>query len=338
MKDAGLMVRKVLGGMSLAIILALGASARAQGVVVRTAEPTAGDDRALVENPVLDSDAVPIDAARISFDSWFFDRIWSTLSRDEDPDGPINTDRPTFTPANTVVPVGRLQFESGFTFDYQQGPRMRSTAYDFPEIAMRLGLADRVEFRTFWLGQTYAQSQSRPGGPFTQLNGPSDMEIGFKWQLTKANDDKKWIPTTALITSVFAPTGGTSLYSSETVDPYINLIYGWTPTKKLTIGGCTGYLGRREHFAPRSGRRSDSFERYHQSLLAFLSVAERTTLFYEWYILMPVQSPDNRALNFMDGGVLYQPTPNTQFDLRVGFGLNGNPGEVFTGAGFSVRF
>jgi hypothetical protein len=48
--------------------------------------------------------------------------------------------------------------------------------------------------------------------------------------------------------------------------------------------------------------------------------------------------PDNRPLHFMDGGVLYQPTPNTQLDLRAGFGLSGRPDDFFTGAGFSVRF
>jgi hypothetical protein len=267
-----------------------------------------------------------------------FDRLLSPLSQDEDPDGAIDTDRPTFTPAHTVVPVRRLQFESGFTFDVQHSPNSRVTTYDFPELAMRFGLADRVEFRTFWFGQTYAQTQDRFSGRETHLNGPSDMEIGFKWQIIKRKDEVKWIPTTALITSIFAPTGGTSPYSSETVDPYINLVYGWRPTDKLTLCGSTGYLGRRSHFAPRSGRRSDSFERYHQSLAGFFSVAERTSFFYEWYVLMPTQSADNRPLNYMDGGVLYHPTPNTQLDLRAGFGLNGSAEEFFTGAGFSVRF
>jgi hypothetical protein len=270
--------------------------------------------------------------------SSLLDRFLAPLSQREDPDGAIDTDRPTFTPAHTVVPVGRVQFESGFTFDYQRSTSTRTTAYDFPEIAMRLGLADRVEFRTFWFGQTYSQTQSRFGGPETQQNGPSDMEIGFKWQLIKRNEDVKWVPTTALITSIFAPTGGTSPFSSETVDPYINLVYGWRPTDKLTFCGSTGYLGRRDHFAPRSGRRSDSFERFHQSLAGFYSVTEQTSFFYEWYILMPTESTDNRPQNFMDGGVLYHPTPNTQLDLRAGFGLNGRPNEVFTGAGFSVRF
>ncbi len=332
------MARRFCGGLAFLFALGLGGFAHGQREGSRAAEAGAATAETWLESPFPDTAAGLEGAPRASFGSFLIDRIWSTLSQEEDPDGPINTDRPTFTPANTVVPRGRLQFESGFTFDYQQPTKTRVTAYDFPELAMRLGVADRVEFRTFWFGQTYAQTQPRTGGTPTQSNGPSDMEIGFKWQLIKGNDENKWIPTTALITSIFAPTGGTSPYSSETVDPYLNLIYGWTPTKKLTIGGSTGYLGRREHFAIRRGRRSDSFERYHQSLLAFLSVAERTTLFYEWYILMPVQAPDSRALNYMDGGVLYQLTPNMQVDLRIGLGLNGNPGELFTGAGFSVRF
>jgi hypothetical protein len=329
---------RTLSRVVLAVLLTMGATAQAQvGGSSALDAPAATLDRP-PESQVPAADEIPSDAPGLTLQSALIDRILSPLSQADDPDGQINTDRPTFTPANTVVPKGRLQFESGFTFDYQQTRTTRSPAYDFPELAMRVGIAKRVEFRTFWLGQTYSQILSRSGGRPTQLNGPSDMEIGFKWQLLEGNKDALWIPTTALITSVYAPTGGTSPFSSENVDPYINLIYGWTPNEKLTIAGSTGYLERREHFAPRPSRRSDSFERYHQSLVAFYSVGERTTLFYEWYILMPTGAPENRVMSYMDGGVLYHPTPNTQVDLRVGFGLNGNPEEIFTGAGFSVRF
>ena len=47
---------------------------------------------------------------------------------------------------------------------------------------------------------------------------------------------------------------------------------------------------------------------------------------------------DNRPTHFMDGGLLYQLTPNIQLDLRAGFGLSGRPNDFFTGTGFSVRF
>jgi hypothetical protein len=331
------MLTKVSAGVALVLVLALGAAARGQGPGSRTAGlSTAGEETSSLPTAEDILTGEPPDTENPTIEKGLLDRLLSILSQEEDPDGPISTDRPTFTPANTVVPPGRLQFESGFTFDYQQGSGSRTTAYDFPELAMRLGLAKRVEFRTFWFGQTWSETQSRPGGPWKQLNGLSDMEVGFKWQLLEENKDNKWIPTTALITSIYAPTGGTSPFSSETVDPYINLIYGLKPTEKLNICGSTGYLGRREHFAPRPARRSDSFERYHQSLVAFYSLTKRTTLFYEWYILMP--TGDNRTLSYMDSGVLYLLTPNMQLDLRIGYGLNGNPGELFTGAGFSVRF
>ena len=111
------------------------------------------------------------------------DRFFSIFSQKEDPDGPINTDRPTFTPANTVVPPGRLQFESGFTYNRQQSPTATNNLYDLPEIAMRYGLMDRVEFRMFWEGPTFASSPSSGRPRANRLGGTSDTEIGFKWQL-----------------------------------------------------------------------------------------------------------------------------------------------------------
>jgi Putative MetA-pathway of phenol degradation len=265
------------------------------------------------------------------------DRILAALSQEEDADGPISTDRPTFTPANTVVPRGRLQFESGFTFNNEPSSPTRTTLYDLPELAMRYGIFNRVELRTFWLGQTWTQTQLRPVGPWRQGGGLSDMEVGFKWQLLTHDKERKWIPTTGLITSIYAPTGGSSVLGSHTVEPYVNLIYGWPLTDKLTLAGSTGYLGMRVTDLGR-GRPADSFQRYHQSLVAFLSMNKRTTLFYEWYVLMFTNAVDNRPTHFMDGGILYLLTPNMQLDLRAGFGLSGRPDDFFTGAGYSVRF
>jgi hypothetical protein len=266
------------------------------------------------------------------------DRLLNVVSHEDDPDGPINTDRPTFTPANTVVPRGRLQFESGWTFSAQRSSQMHSTVYDLPELAARYGLTDRLEFRMFWSGETFTDERVRRRRPLRSIDGPGDTEVGFKWQLFPGDEKKKWIPTTALITSIIAPTGGSSPYSGETVEPYVNLIYGWNLTEKLTLSGSSGYLGIREQGAPNLLARSDNYQRWHQSLVAFFTPAERTTFFYEWYTLMYTNAPDNRPVSFMDGGLLYRLTPNMQLDFRVGFGLSGRPDDVFAGTGFSVRF
>ena len=266
------------------------------------------------------------------------DRLHRAVSHEEDPDGPINTDRPTFTPANTVVPRGRLQFESGWTVNAERTSQTRSTVYDFPELAARYGLADRVEFRMFWSGETLSDERVRRRRPLRSIDGPGDTEVGFKWQLLPGDKKRKWIPTTALITSVIAPTGGSSPYSSETVEPFVNLIYGWSLAEKLTLSGSTGYLEIREQGAPNLLPRSDNYQRWHQSIVAFYTPVDRVTLFYEWYILMYTNAPDHRPSSFMDGGLLYALTPNIQLDIRAGFGLSGRPDDFFTGTGFSVRF
>jgi hypothetical protein len=335
------MAPKAMGQLACALMLALGLSAHGQSVGSRAPETATNDAEyqpASPESGGQEGASAPSDATSITFDSRLFDRIWSSLSQQEDPDGPISTDRPTFTPANTVVPRGRFQIESGFTFNSEQTSTTRTQIYSFPELSTRYGLTNFLELRTLWTGQTYTQTEPRFGGRATQLNGPNDMEVGFKWQLFAGDKDRKWIPTTALITSIIVPTGGTSPFSSGTVEPDINLIYGWGLTDKLTLAGSTGTVGLRHRAAPRTRGKDDTLQQYHQSLVAFYSVGERTTLFYEWYVLLMTNAADNRPNHFMDGGLLYRLTPNMQLDIRAGFGLSGRPDDLFTGAGFSVRF
>jgi len=337
------MVHSVVRLFAGASILAMATFAHAQSMGARAPEGPANAGASRPASPASAAEETGLSPSEIapgSPEPSLLDRLYATLSQKEDPDGPISTDRPTFTPSHLVVPPGRLQFESGFTYNAQRAGTTRTNLYDFPELAMRYGLMDRVEFRTFWQGQTYVQSQSRAGSPWSDRGGgPSDMEVGFKWQLIVGDKDKKWRPTTALITSIIAPTGGTSFLSAQTVEPYINLIYGWNLSDKLFLCCSTGYLGMRQQFlTPGLGRGFDSFQRYHQSLAAFYSATERTTLFYEWYVLTFTNAADNRPANFMDGGIIYRLTTNMQLDLRAGFGLSGRPDDFFTGVGFSVRF
>jgi len=322
------------------LILVVGAYAGAQEPGPRVSEDTPNAVESQPSSPSQGTaEAAPTEPEKKprATEKSVLDRLWATLSHEEDPDGPISTDRPTFTPANTVVPRGRVQFESGFTFSNETTSATRTTLYDLPELAMRWGLFNRVEFRTFWQGQTWTQTQFRPGGPWRLGGGLSDMEVGFKWQLLTNDKERKWIPTTALITSIYAPTGGTSVLGSHTVEPYVNLIYGWSLTDKLTLAGSTGYLEMRQTDLGR-GRPADSFQRYHQSLVAFFAVNKRTTLFYEWYVWMFTNAADNRPTHYMDGGIIYLLTPNMQLDLRAGFGLSDRPDDFFTGVGYSVRF
>jgi hypothetical protein len=313
------------GLLAILMIVIVGANARAWQDLSLSPAPFAA-----VERPGFRL----FDSARLES---LADVLLAPLSREEDPDGPISTDRPSFTPANTVVPRGRLQFESGYTFTHDLTDSTRIRTHDLPELAMRAGITDRVEFRTFWLGQTESREISRIDGTTRIVSGPSDMEIGFKTQLITSDRDRRWLPVTALITSVYAPTGGDSPFSSGTVDPYVNLLYGWSLTESLRLAGSVGYQSMRDRnrsdLAP-----ADRYERFNHSLITYYSFAPRATLYYEWYGFTYTNGADNRATHFMDGGLLYRPTPNIQLDARVGFGLGDRPDDLFTGVGLSVRF
>ena len=292
----------------------------------------------VVGSATLAGERAPADAAEgpgRSADLSYFERLLEPFSSADDPVGPINTDRPTFTPANTVVPRGRFQVESGYTYTHDLTSTTRTDQHNFPELSVRIGLAERLEFRTFWLGQNYSLARDRPRGSANALNGPSDMEIGFKSQLIRPDSGRKWLPTTALITSVMAPVGGSSPYSSETLNPYVNLLYGWSLGDRLTLAGSTGYLAMRTQDPDRP---ADSFGRFNQSIVAFLSATDRLTLFHEWYTFSFTNAAAKLPTHFMDSGLLFRPTPNTQFDLRAGMGLGDRPSDFFTGAGFSIRF
>ena len=327
------------------LILVLGYSARGQTVESSAPEGSGNAGaRPPTSSAMGEEAAAPAQSGKppISTERSLLDWLRASLSQDEDPDGPINTDRPTFTPANTVVPLGGgLQFESGFTFNNNPAgddPRHSYSLYDLPELAMRDGLFKRVEFRTFWQGQTWTQMQPRPGGPSgLKGGGLSDMEVGFKWQLLTEDKDRKWVPTTALITSVFAPTRGTLrlLFANGRALHQSHLCL--EPDKEADI--------RREHGIPHLHQRVQPFVPgagpAHRQLRAVPPVSGsvllggRTdfTLFYEWYILMLQRPWDKRPTHFMDGGVLYRLSPNMQLDLRPGFGLSGHPDDFFLGLG-----
>ncbi|CAN5882366.1 hypothetical protein BH23PLA1_BH23PLA1_11350 [soil metagenome] len=260
--------------------------------------------------------------------------LFSPFSMSEDPDGLIQTDRPSFTPANSLVPQGRLLIETGYSFSNDRGIEARTATHLFPELAVRLGLHERAELRFFWPGQVFSTARPRSGGPVRRLNGPTDMEVGFKWQLL---EPVGWVPRTALISSMFVPTGGGSSYSSRSVRPFVHLLYGWELTDRLEIAATTAYIATRWIDAAEPSPR-DSSQVFAQSLIAFYSATDRATLFYEWFLLQRLHPSVDRAEHYMDGGLLYRITPNTQFDLRAGFGLGDHPDDFFAGAGFSVRY
>ena len=74
------------------------------------------------------------------------------------PVGSIVTDRPGFSDSASLVPRGRFQIEGGYTFTYDREGKRRTIDHQFPEIALRTGLTDWLEFRAKWNGFSLTQT------------------------------------------------------------------------------------------------------------------------------------------------------------------------------------
>ncbi len=163
------------------------------------------------------------------------------------------------------------------------------------------------------------------------------MQVGFKFEVSKGDG---WKPQSALITTVFLPTGdggttdptGKGANYSKHVVPLVDYIYGWTlPDERWTLVGSTG--------GSFDGRDSKVTSEWFQSLVLQCDYTARYSIYYEAYALFTRYPTDETKTSpYMDGGVLWRPRKNIQFDWRAGFGLNNNADDFFTGVGLSFRY
>ena len=72
----------------------------------------------------------------------------------------------------------------------------------------------------------------RNSGRVVAQNGSTDLALGFKYAISKQD---QWRPQSALQVEVSAPVGA-AFQSSRQVDPFINYLYSWELTKKLSLG------------------------------------------------------------------------------------------------------
>ena len=241
---------------------------------------------------------------------------------DDDSEDELKSDRPNFTQGSSVVPKKHLQIESGYTFTQAEGGDKGHNTHDLPELQLRYGLAERLELRLYWEGIVFNSMTDRAGHVVTE-NGGTDIDLGFKYALTK---QKSWRPESALIVNVSAPVGSVS-QSSNQVDADISYNYSWELTKRVTLAGSTGNRNTFES--------NDHLSRFYQSADLEYKLTEKLSMFNEWYVLCFKDSNDNHPQHYYDGGFTYLVTPRFQLDWRAGVGLSQVSDGFFTGCGFT---
>lgn len=258
----------------------------------------------------------------------------------------IKTDRPDFTEASTTVGKDRVQLESGYTYIRDRSKGSRLSAHSFPEALLRVGLfAEWFELR---FGQNFARERTTLlDGSRETIRGAEDLYLGVKFALT---EQQKLFPEMALVFQMTVPTGSRDLSSREVL-PGLNWLYGWDIVEdRLALGGSTQLNRvRGAMFYPmfdELGQSAEplvekhSYTEFAQSITVNYSLTKQLGFYTEWFAFFPHSSldPDVGSEHYINGGFTYKFTPNTQLDLRIGFGLNERANDMFAGIGFSFRY
>lgn len=156
--------------------------------------------------PEGDSYSEPATAPEEAFPKTLFQ--WRvSLPKEDENDEPeedhIVTDRPHFSEASSLVGLGRIQVESGFTYSLDNFAGQRSKQYSFPETLYRIGLFQ--EWFELRVGYNYLVETNRDQfGIQSRISGSDDLYLGAKLALT---EQEGWLPEMAIFPQMRVPTG-----------------------------------------------------------------------------------------------------------------------------------
>jgi hypothetical protein len=174
--------------------------------------------------------------AKVAAEPFF--AFWDDLSGgDYDGENPfaerIETERHDFTQSAITVGRGVAQIEGGYTFFYNDDDGERETAHTTPEMLLRLGLTEDIEFRLRW-NYVWVSIDDEP-----EESGAEDVQWSFKLQITEA-ECRSLLPTSALELRSTVPTGGEA-WTTERVGFSLDYIYEWKLTERMNVAGSTGF-------------------------------------------------------------------------------------------------
>jgi len=263
----------------------------------------------------------------------FLDDLWclGRTAGHRDPfEERIETDRHDFTQSTATVGRGVAQVEAGYTYFYGDNGEEIEQAHTTPEMFVRLGLTEDIEFRIRW---TYAWG-------FVDEADDVDSAEDLRWSFKlRATDQDGWLPESALELRFTAPTGGRA-FSTGQVEFGLDWIYGWEIIEGCELYGSTGFgtqaLG--DFGLVPEEPASDRFLAWTQSVALGTEIAERTTMYNEFYGIFSYGLEEDYAEVYFNIGADYYVTNNLVLDLRVGVGLTPDSDDFFSGVGGGYRF
>jgi hypothetical protein len=227
----------------------------------------------------------------------------SNVEPRESNDNRLVTDRPHISEASSLVGLGRVQVETGYSYFRDANAGTVSPVHSFPEPLLRAGVfAEWFEFR---LGYNYLVMPTNSPGI-----GPSLLGV---------------VPQTRLPTGSLAITAGQML-------PGFNLAYSWVMTELLELE-CNTQLNRRQD------ETGQFYTEFFQTVNMEYDFAQWLGGFTELLFFVPNGAVSALPQQYFHAGFQIFVGDNIQFDIHSAVGLNRAADNLaFTGAGFSMRF
>jgi len=239
----------------------------------------------------------------------------------------IATDRPDFVESAQVVGRGKLQFETGLSYEKNSLNGINSRSFSTPTL-LRFGVADTWEFRVETDG--FMQNrQSDPLGASQTLRGFADTSLGIKWQM-QDGDEAKGTPALAWLAHADLASGATN-FRGQGVRPSLRLVAEWELPGDTSVGIMPGLMWNT----------NDEGKRYTMGIMA---ITVSTDLGKGWrgFVEVAGQQLTSKAnggnVVTFDTGVSYLINNDTQIDFAISKGISKAAANLQAGIGLSLRF
>ncbi len=236
------------------------------------------------------------------------------------------TDRPHISEATSLVGLGRVQLETGYSFFRDESGGIRTDTHSFPEPLLRIGmLAEWFELR---LGYNYLVEKTRgPQNQRTSSSGSDDMLLAAKIALVK---QRGMLPDITIFPQFRLPTGS-EVFSADRILPGVNIAYAWVVNELIELECNTVFNKKRDETG-------HIYTELLQTANVEYELGEKWMGFTEYLAFIPSSAISANFEHYFHYGLHHFVTPNFQIDLHSAVGLNESADNLaFTGIGFSFR-
>lgn len=244
----------------------------------------------------------------------------SLIAQEENTETEMITDRPDATESPNVLPLHKLQIETGGFYESFEENNFKTEVLGYNTTLVRFGLLENLELRLGWNFEEhqYSISDEKSNNVST---GFSPLLLGAKVAIS---EEKGLLPQMGLLVHVYLPLTASTDFETENTGVDFRFAFAHTLNEKSSISYNLG-----------AEWGSDSSESAFIYTLSYgYGITTRLSAYVEAYGDLP---EDNSANHYWDAGLTYLVYHNLQLDATIGKSFTEGQ-DILLSAGVSYRF